>query len=57
VVSFGTEAGLYQKQGISTVICGPGSIMQAHKADEFVAVDQLGLCLDMIGGLVGKLER
>jgi acetylornithine deacetylase len=57
VVSFGTEAGLFQKQGISTVICGPGSIAQAHKADEFVSVDQLELCLDMIGKLVAKLER
>jgi len=57
VVSFGTEAGLFQKLGVSTVICGPGSIAQAHKADEFVAVEQLGECLDMIGKLVGKLER
>jgi acetylornithine deacetylase len=57
VVSFGTEAGLFQKLGISTVICGPGSIGQAHKADEFVAVEQLGQCLEMIGGLVTRLER
>jgi acetylornithine deacetylase len=57
VVSFGTEAGLFQRLGISAVICGPGSIGQAHKADEFVAVEQLGLCLEMIGGLVVKLER
>ena len=57
VVSFGTEAGLFQQLGISTVICGPGSIAQAHKADEFVAVEQLGQCLDMIGGLVRTLER
>ena len=57
VVSFGTEAGLFQQLGVSTVICGPGSIAQAHKADEFVAVDQLAQCLDMLGGLVGTLER
>ncbi len=57
VVSFGTEAGLFQKQGISTVICGPGSITQAHKADEFVAAGQLGLCLDMIGRLVDRLTQ
>ena len=57
VISFGTEAGLFQRLGISAVICGPGSIGQAHKADEFVAVEQLGLCLEMIGGLVAKLER
>jgi acetylornithine deacetylase len=50
-VSFGTEAGLFQQYGISTVICGPGSIAQAHKADEFVALDQLEACLSMIGNL------
>jgi acetylornithine deacetylase len=57
VVSFGTEAGLFQKHGIQTVVCGPGSIMQAHKPDEFVALDQLEQCLGMITRLIGKLER
>jgi acetylornithine deacetylase len=57
VVSFGTEAGLFQRLGISTVICGPGSIGEAHKADEFVAVEQLEQCLEMIGRLVQRLER
>jgi len=47
-VSFGTEGGLYQNAGISTVVCGPGSIEQAHKPDEFIAVDQLGACLKML---------
>ena len=56
-VAFGTEAGLFQRQGISAVVCGPGSIGQAHKADEFVAVEQLRQCLEMIGRLVTKLER
>ena len=51
--SFGTEAGLFQQLGISTVICGPGSIAQAHRADEYVALDQLDACL----GLVGKLKH
>ena len=55
VVSFGTEAGLFQKAGISTVVCGPGSIEQAHKPDEFVALDQLQLCLDMLARLGRKL--
>lgn len=54
-VSFGTEAGLFQQMGISTVICGPGSIEQAHKPDEFIAIDQLNACLDMIGGLGKRL--
>ena len=53
--SFGTEAGLFQQLGISTVICGPGSIAQAHRADEYVALDQLDACLDMIGKLKEKL--
>jgi len=57
VVAFGTEAGLFQKQGIAAVVCGPGSIGQAHKADEFVAVEQLEQCLEMIGALVARLER
>lgn len=56
VVSFGTEAGLFQKAGISTVVCGPGSIAQAHKPDEFISLAQLDACLDMLGKLVGRLE-
>ncbi len=41
VVSFGTEAGVYQVNGIPAVVCGPGSIDQAHKPDEYIALDQL----------------
>jgi len=44
VVSYGTEAGHFQAAGMSTVICGPGSIDQAHKPDEFVATSQLAEC-------------
>ena len=40
-VAFGTEAGLFQAAGIPTVVCGPGSIEQAHKPDEFITLDQL----------------
>jgi acetylornithine deacetylase len=40
-VSFGTEGGLYQQAGIPTVICGPGSIEQAHKPDEWIALEQV----------------
>ena len=56
VVSFGTEGGLYQKAGISTVVCGPGSIDQAHRPDEFVAVDQLEMCLQMLDGLTAAAD-
>ena len=43
-VAFGTEAGLFEASGIPTVVCGPGSIDQAHKPDEFVALEQVALC-------------
>src|SRR5262245_2363535 len=43
-VSYGTEAGLFQQAGIPAVVCGPGSIHVAHKADEFVELDQLNAC-------------
>ena len=43
-VSFGTEAGLFSAAGMPSVVCGPGSIEQAHKPDEFVALEQLALC-------------
>jgi acetylornithine deacetylase len=51
VVAFGTEAGLFQAAGMSAVICGPGSIAQAHKPDEFVALSELERCLDLLHGL------
>jgi acetylornithine deacetylase len=44
LVGFGTEAGLFQRAGIASVVCGPGFIDQAHQADEFVALDQLAQC-------------
>lgn len=55
VVSFGTEAGLYKHAGISAALCGPGSIEQAHKPDEYVEVSQLDECLKMLDRLAGKL--
>ena len=48
VVSFGTEAGLFQEIGISTVVCGPGSVEQAHTIDEFVSYEQLKKCLALL---------
>ena len=48
VVSFGTEAGLFQEIGISTVVCGPGSIEQAHTVDEFITLDQIKKCLILL---------
>jgi len=57
VVSFGTEAGLFQELGISTVVCGPGSIEQAHTIDEHVSFDQLKLCLKMLIDLKEKIKN
>ena len=54
VVSFGTEAGLFQEIGISTVVCGPGSIEQAHKIDEFIVLDELKKCLKLLNGIKEK---
>ena len=52
-VSFGTEAGLFDQQlGINTVVCGPGNIDQAHKADEFVKREQMLYCDTMMSNLV-----
>ena len=54
VVSFGTEAGLFQEVGISTVVCGPGSIEQAHKIDEFIELNELNKCLNFLDGIKNK---
>jgi acetylornithine deacetylase len=43
-VSYGTEAGLFQKMGVPSVICGPGDISEAHRPNEFVALEQLAQC-------------
>ena len=44
LVAFGTEAGLFHRAGISTVVCGPGAIDQAHQPDEYVSLEQLARC-------------
>ena len=54
VVSFGTEAGLFQEIGISTVVCGPGSIEQAHKIDEFIELSEIKKCLSFLDGVKNK---
>ena len=55
-VAFGTEGGLFSRDlGIPTVVCGPGSMEQGHKPDEFVTTDQLALCDDMLGKLNERL--
>jgi acetylornithine deacetylase len=55
-VSFGTDGGHFQAAGLSTVVCGPGSIDQAHQPDEFVEVAQLEACGQLMRGLVAELS-
>ncbi|WP_092836858.1 acetylornithine deacetylase [Roseovarius lutimaris] len=55
LVPFGTEAGVFQQYGMSAVVCGPGSIDQAHKPDEYIALDQLQQCIDMLARLGSRL--
>jgi acetylornithine deacetylase len=52
VVPYGAEAGLFQAAGISTVICGPGDIAQAHQPDEWVEVSELAKCDAFLAGLI-----
>ncbi|MCA1490385.1 acetylornithine deacetylase [Ensifer sp. NBAIM29] len=50
-VSYGTEAGLFQQAGIDSIICGPGEIGRAHKANEYILVEELEACEAMIAAL------
>ncbi len=47
-VAFGTEGGLFDQSGIPAVVCGPGSMAQGHKPDEFISVEQLDACDRML---------
>jgi acetylornithine deacetylase len=53
-VAYGTEAGLFQQAGIPAVVCGPGSIDQAHKPDEFVKLSELAACEKFLRRLIAK---
>ncbi|WP_166360246.1 acetylornithine deacetylase [Pseudomonas akapageensis] len=55
-VAFGTEGGLFAQAGIPTVVCGPGSMDQGHKPDEFVSLDQLAACDAMLDRLAQHLQ-
>ena len=52
-VSYSTEGGLYQEAGFSTVICGPGSIDQAHQPDEYISLAQVEACEAFLRRLIG----
>jgi len=51
-VSYGTEAGLFQKMGVPSVICGPGDIAQAHRPNEYVSLEQLAQCEKFMDGIL-----
>jgi acetylornithine deacetylase len=55
-VSYGTEAGHFQSYGIPAVICGPGSIEQAHRPDEFVALSELDACAAFLRKVIGRVS-
>ena len=55
-VSFATEAGQFQTAGLSTVVCGPGSIDQAHKPDEFIEDSQIEACIAFMARLAAELS-
>jgi acetylornithine deacetylase len=56
-VAYGTEGGLFSQAGIPTVVCGPGNIDQAHKADEFIAITELEKCGKFIDRLIEHCAR
>lgn len=56
-VAFGTEGGLFNEAGIPTVVCGPGSMDQGHKPDEFVSLEQLSNCDAMLARLADYLAN
>jgi acetylornithine deacetylase len=56
-VSYGTEASQFQRAGIPTVVCGPGSIAQAHKPNEYIALEQVRKCEAFLGRLMERLTQ
>ncbi len=56
-VAFGTEAGLFQAGGMPAVVCGPGSIEQAHKPDEFIVLEQIAQCESFLRKLFQRCRQ
>ncbi len=54
-VSYGTEASLFQQAGMPAIVCGPGSIEQAHKPNEYVSLDQVAQCEDFLRRLMQRM--
>lgn len=56
-VAFGTEGGLFDQSGIPAVVCGPGSMAQGHKPDEFISIEQLEACDQMLRQVLAFVRR
>ena len=56
-LSFGTEGGLYAAAGIPTIVCGPGDIGRAHKADEWIGRSELADACAMLERLAGACRE
>lgn len=56
-VTYGTEAGIFARAGIPTVVCGPGDIAQAHAPDEFIELDQIAQCEAFIDRLIAGMTQ
>ncbi len=56
-VSYAAEAGQFQEAGYQSIICGPGSIEQAHRANEFTTQEQLDKCVEMLKKLVVEFSN
>jgi acetylornithine deacetylase len=57
VVAYGTEGGLFQRVGWSTIVCGPGDIAQAHEPDEFIAISQMEAGTVFIRKVIAEMTR
>jgi acetylornithine deacetylase len=55
-VAYGTEAGLFARAGVPSIVCGPGSIEQAHQADEYVELEQLHACQAFLSKVIHSLS-
>ena len=53
---YATEAGRFQTAGLPTVVCGPGSIDQAHQPDEYIEVAELSRCIGFMRALAAELS-
>ncbi|WP_428644860.1 acetylornithine deacetylase [Roseibium sp.] len=57
VVVYATEGGIFQEHGLSTIVCGPGSIDQAHQPDEYIELAELDRCADFLDRLVRGISK